>query len=71
MLPLGGGYLRSEDGRFVVFARRYRLGDPGYKSYRVVYSTVEYTGGATYATGGAHRVLYEGGSIEKAKAAAA
>jgi hypothetical protein len=66
---LGGAYLVSSDGRFVIFARRYRLGDKGYREYRISYSTVEYTGG-DYKAGGANRTLYEGSSLDKAKAAA-
>ena len=66
---LGGVYLRSADGRVVIFARRYRLGHKGDRSYRIEFRTVEYLDGATYATGGKNRTLYEGGNLEKAKAA--
>lgn len=65
---LGGAYLGSEDGKYVVMARRYRRGDKGRREYVVHYTTVEYVG--SYRTGGANRTLYDGSSLEKAKAAA-
>ena len=64
---MGGAYLRSEDGRFVIFAIRYRKGDKGFKRYAIWYSTVEYLDGNTYRTGGANRTLYEGSGLESAK----
>ena len=65
---LGGAYLGSEDGKYVIMARRYRHGDKGRRQYVVHYTTVEYVG--SYRTGGANRTLYDGTSLEKAKAAA-
>jgi hypothetical protein len=65
---LGGAYLGSEDGKYVIMARRYRRGDKGFREYVVHYTTVEYVG--SYKTGGANRTLYDGSSLEKAKAAA-
>jgi hypothetical protein len=66
---MGGAYIKSPDGRFVIFARRYRKGDRGFRHYVVWYTTVEYIDGCTYKTGGANKTLYDGSSINQAKAA--
>lgn len=66
----GGGYLRSDDGRFVIFARRWRAGDRSYREYRRYFTAVEYLDGATYRTGGHHRTLVESSSLEAAKRSA-
>ena len=64
---LGGAYLVRDDGKYVIFARRHRKGDKGYREYVIHYSTVEYE--IDYKTGGANRTLYDGTSLDKAKAA--
>ena len=66
----GGGYLASEDSRFVIFARRHRAGMKGSRVYHRVFATVEYIGGASGRTGGAHRTLIETSNLDKAKQAA-
>ena len=68
--PGGGPYLKTSDGRFVIFAARWRHGDRSYRRYTNHFRTVEYIDGATFMTGGANRDLYDGLSLEKAKAAA-
>jgi hypothetical protein len=69
VLTLGGGYLRSEDGRLVIFARRYRVGSRGSRRPTLEYTSVEYLEGASYRTGGKNRTLYRGSNLAKAKAA--
>jgi len=64
---MGGAYLGTEDGKYVIMARRYRHGDKGYREYVIHYTTVEYEG--SYKTGGTNRTLYDGQSLDKAKAA--
>jgi hypothetical protein len=59
---LGGAYLASSDGRFVIFARRYRVGDKGRREYRIEFQTVEYLGGDS-RRGGENRTLYEGQNL--------
>lgn len=46
-----GIYAKSEDGRFLVFARRYRHGQPGDRKYTYFFSAVDYhtpSGGKRY-----------------------
>ena len=66
-IPGGSAYLKSEDGRFVIFASRYRHGDRSFRTYTDHYRTIEYLEGSTYATGGRSRDLYDGTNLDKAK----
>jgi len=37
-----GIYAKSEDRRFMIFARRWRHGEPGFRKYTYFYSAVDY-----------------------------
>jgi hypothetical protein len=40
---VGGPYAKTEDGRFMIFVRRYLQGEPGARSYAYHFSAVDYS----------------------------
>lgn len=49
--PGGGIYLRSDDGEILVFARRWRSGQPGDRRYTNFFFAVDYSTGSPVSIG--------------------